>query len=39
VNIPLTSKNIDKKYYNTKTDPLYGIKPLGHDIYNTDIIK
>jgi hypothetical protein len=28
-----------KGYYDTKVDALYGMKPIGHDVYNTDIMK
>ncbi|CDW90576.1 UNKNOWN [Stylonychia lemnae] len=39
VNIPMKFYDSDRKYYNTKTDPLYHTKPLGHDVFTTDIIK
>eukprot|EP00347_Sterkiella_histriomuscorum_P012028 403370167 len=40
VNIPVKIHSTEQKlYYNTKVDPLYSTKPLGHDIYNTDIQK
>lgn len=39
VNIPLKFDISDKKYYNTKVDPLYSTKPLGHDVFTTDIMK
>ena len=39
VNIPMKYDVDIRKCYDTKTDPLYNTKPLGHDVYQTDIIK
>ena len=37
VNIPTTYKEEKHSYYNTAVDPLYSTKPLGHDVYTTNI--
>jgi hypothetical protein len=39
VNIPTTFKPDAKAYYNTSVDPIYSVKPIGHDVYQTDIQK
>ena len=39
VNIKLDGMKLKDGYYNTKVDPLYSLKPIGHDVFNTDITK
>ena len=38
LNIQLATEH-KKNYYDTKTDPVYSTKPLGHDVFSTDIEK
>ena len=40
VNIPMKPNTTAiRPYYNTQVDPLYSTKPLGHDVFDTDIVK
>ena len=39
VNIKLDGLGGRDKYYDTKVDPLYSLKPIGHDVFNSDITK
>jgi hypothetical protein len=39
ININLNTGPEKLNYYNTSVDPLYSMKPIGHDVYKTDIQK
>ena len=39
IQLSLKDNNSKRKYYDTKTDPLYNAKSLGHDVFNSDITK